>query len=62
MECKPSTSKYQESSVFDNDNPDNAKQKITDAVHYCLYLFQKGKHITDQVSNSISSHSKEEGE
>jgi hypothetical protein len=58
MEDKPSTSKCQASSVFDCDSPEEAKQEITDAIHYCLHLLQKVKYITDHVSNSISSRSK----
>jgi hypothetical protein len=49
MEGKPSTSKCQALSVFDDDNPEGAKQGITDAVHYCLHLMQKGIYITDHV-------------
>jgi hypothetical protein len=47
--------------VFDCDSPEEAKQEITDAIHYCLHLLQKDKYITDHVSNSISSRSKKMG-
>jgi hypothetical protein len=47
--------------VFDYDSPEEAKQEITDVIHYCLHLLQKDKYITDHVSNSISSQSKKIG-
>jgi hypothetical protein len=56
MEGEPSTSKYKESSVSDYGNPGDAKQEITDAVHYCLQLLQEGKYVMAHMSNGISSH------
>jgi hypothetical protein len=55
-EGQPSTTAYQELSLFDYDNPEDAKHEITDAVHYCLHLLQKGQYIMDDMSNSISSN------
>jgi hypothetical protein len=55
MEDEPSTSKFQASSLFNYDSPEEAKQEITDALHYCLHFMQKGKYTMDQVSNSTSS-------
>jgi hypothetical protein len=43
MAGKPSTSKYQKSSESDDNNPEDAKQEKTDAVHYSLHLLQKSK-------------------
>jgi hypothetical protein len=36
--------------LFDDDNPEEAKQEITYAAHYCLHLLQEGKYITDHVT------------
>jgi len=36
--------------LFDDDSPQNAKQEITDIMHYCLHMLQKGKNIMDHVT------------
>jgi hypothetical protein len=43
MEGQPSTSKCKPMSVFGDDNPEEAKQEITDAVNYCLDSLQRSK-------------------
>jgi hypothetical protein len=49
VEGEPSTSKYQESFVCD-DKLEDAKQEITDALHYYLHLLQKCKYIMDYIT------------
>lgn len=55
VEGEPSSSEYQESSVSDDHSPEDAKQEMTDAIHYCLHLLQSGNYIMVHWSNSISS-------